>query len=147
MKIKYEIDDLLKEDEIIIKVKRLTPELLELQNAFDSKPVDSLFGVKEGKTFPIKINAIERIYSHNRKTILLSNGNEYETKKTLTELENSLGNMFVRISKGVIANTKQVRSIETEFSGNFTLFFLSGNKDILSRNYVKDFRKAIGLES
>ncbi len=147
MKIKYEIDELLNEDEIIIKVKRLTPELLELQNAFETKVVDSVFGIKDSKTFPIKLNTIERIYSRARKTILFSNGEEYETKKSLSELERELGNVFVRISKGVIANTKQVKSIETEFSGNYTLFFLSGNKDILSRSYVKDFRIAIGLEA
>ncbi len=146
MKIKYEIDDLLNEGEIVIKVKRLTPELLEIQNAFEAKAVESIFGVKDSKTFPIKTHSIERIFSRNRKTILLVSDVEYETRKSLSELENELGSEFARISKSVIVNTKQVKSIETEFSGNYTLFFLSGNKDILSRNYVKDFRKAIGLE-
>lgn len=146
MKIKYEIDELLDDDVIVIRVNKLTQELIDLQNAFEMKQVDSLFGMKDGKTFPIKPTSIERIYSNNRKTILYSNGAEYETRKTLNEFEHSLGEKFVRISKGVIANTKLVKSIETEFSGNFTLFFLSGNKEILSRKYVKNFKKAIGLE-
>lgn len=146
MKIRYEIDESLSEDEVVIRVNKLTQELLELQKVFDSREVDSLFGTKDKKTFPIKVKQIERIYSRNRKTIILVNDEEYETKKTLQELQNTLNASFVRISKGVIANTKQIKSIETEFSGNFTLFFLSGNKDILSRKYVKDFRLAIGLE-
>lgn len=146
MKIRYEIDETLHDEEIIIKVKKLTQELLDLQKAFDSKEIESIFGTKDKKTFPIKLKLIERIYSRNRRTIILSNEIEYETKKTLSELEKTLPLEFVRISKGVIANTKQVKSIETEFSGNFTLFFLSGHKDILSRKYVKHFRQAIGLE-
>lgn len=146
MKIRYEIDDSLKEDEIIIKVKQLSQEIIDLQNLLDTKVTDSVFGTKDKKTFPIKTKMIERIYSKNRKTIILSNDVEYETKKTLTELERTLSKSFVRVSKGVIANTRLIKSIETEFSGNFTLFFISGHKDVLSRKYVKDFRAAIGLE-
>lgn len=146
MNIKYEIDDSLHEDDIIIKCKQISSKFLEIEKILNSDTVESVFGVQESKIFPIKAYTIERIYSENRKTIIFSKGETYESKKNLSAFENILPKSFVRISKSVIANTKLIQSIESEFSGNYTLMFMSGNKEILSRNYVKDLKTAIGLE-
>ena len=146
MKIKYEVDNSLQDDEVIIKFKQLSDKILELERILNSDQVESVFGTKDNKIFPIKTPFIERIYSENRKTMIISKGEVYETKKTLAEFEIILGNSFVRISKSEIANTKQIKSIESEFSGNFTLSFISGNKTLLSRKFVKSLKSAIGLE-
>ena len=146
MKIKYEVDDSLQDDEIIIKFKQLSEKILEIERLLTADKVESVFGIRDSKTYPIKTQYIERVYSESRKTIIYAKGETYETRKTLAELDIILGKNFVRISKSVIANTKQIRAIEPEFSGNFTLFFISGNKAILSRKYVKSLKSAIGLE-
>ena len=49
MKIRYEIDDSLMEDEIVIKVKQLTEKLMELQKVLNSNELESIFGVKDKK--------------------------------------------------------------------------------------------------
>jgi len=146
MKIKYEIDDSLQDDEIIIKIKQLSDKILEVERLLNNDQIETVFGIKDNKIFPIKTQLIERIYSESRKTIIYSKGETYETRKTLEELELILGTSFVRISKSVIVNTKLIKSIESEFSGNFTLIFISGNKAILSRKFVKSLKSAIGLE-
>ena len=146
MNIKYEIDESLRDDELIIRCKLISSKLLEIEKIINSDTVESVFGVQESKIFPIKAYTIERIYSENRKTIIFSKGETYESKKNLSNFESILPKSFVRISKSVIANTKLIQSIESEFSGNYTLIFMSGNKEILSRNYVKDLKTAIGLE-
>lgn len=146
MKIKYEIDNSLQENEIIIKTKQLSDKILEIDRLLSSDTVDSVIGIIDKKYFPIKTRTIERIFSENRKVFLYSKSELYETKKTLTEFEVILDPSFVRISKSEIANSKLIKSIETEYSGNFTLIFVSGNKSILSRKYVKRLKSAIGLE-
>lgn len=146
MKIKYEIDTSLADDEIIIKCKELTKNIIELEHILKSNSVESIFGFKDNKIFPIKPNTIERIFTDNRKTNVFVKGDTYEVRSTLSDLETTLGKPFVRISKSVIANTKHIRSIESEFSGNFTLKFISGSTEILSRSYVKNLKSAIGLE-
>lgn len=146
MKIKYEIDDTLDIDEIVIKCKELNGSILDLQRMLNTNTVSSVFGVRDNKIYPLNPKMIERIYIQNRRTILFSRNEEYESKRTLSEFETTLNNDFVRISKSVIANTKHIKSIESEFSGNFTLVFLSNNTEILSRSYVKNLKSAIGLE-
>lgn len=146
MKIKYEVDDSLQENEVIIKFKKLSEKILQLERLLNSDHVESVIGTKDSKIFPIKTPFIERIYIENRKTIIVSKGDIYESKKTLAEFEIILGKSFVRISKSEIANTKLIKSIESEFSGNFILNFIGGNKTILSRKFVKSLKSAIGLE-
>ncbi len=146
MKIKYEVDNSLQDDEVVIKFKQLSEKILELERLLNSDKIESVFGTKDNKIFPIKTTLIERIYSENRKTMIISKDEIYETKKTLSDFELILDKSFVRISKSEIANTKLIKSIESEFSGNFTLSFIGGNKTILSRNYVKNLKSAIGLE-
>ena len=146
MKIRYEIDPSMQEDEMVIRCKQISPKLLEVERVFNSDVVESVFGELDNKIFPIKAMTIERIYSEARKTIVFAKGETYESKFSLSKFETILPPSFVRISKSVIANTKLIRSIESEFSGNFTLIFMSGSKEILSRTYVKDLKTAIGLE-
>lgn len=146
MKIKYEVDDSLQDDEMIITVKQLSEKILELERLLTSETVESVIGISDKKFFPINTGLIERIYSENRKVYIYSKGEIYETRKTLSEFEVILSKQFVRISKSEIVNTKSIKSIESEFSGNFTLFFFSGNESILSRKYVKNLKSAIGLE-
>ena len=146
MNVKYEIDPTLAADEIIIRCKEINQQIMEIQRILRTNTVEAVFGIRENKIYPIKPNTIERIFIENRKSIICSKGETYESKTTLAEFEAMLGTTFVRISKSVIANIKQIRSIESEFSGNFTLIFISGNKEILSRSYVKTLKKAIGLE-
>ena len=146
MKIKYEIDDSLQEDEINIKTKQLSDKILELDRLLSSDTVDTVIGINDKKYFPIKTVFIERIYSENRKVFIYSKGDLYESKKTLAEFEVILNVAFVRISKSEIVNTKHIKSIQPEYSGNFTLIFISGNESILSRKYVKQLKSAIGLE-
>lgn len=146
MKIRYATDSSLADDEVIITCKELTKNIIELEQILKSNTIESVFGLKDNKIYPIKPELIERIYIDNRKTIVFVKGETYEIRNTLSELEVSLGKPFARISKSVIANTKNIRSIESEFSGNFTLKFISGNKEILSRSYVKNLKSMIGLE-
>lgn len=146
MKLRYEVDNSLQDDEVVIKFKQLSDKILELERILNSDRIESVFGTKDNKIFPIKTHLIERIYSENRKTMIISKDDVYETKKTLSDFELMLDKSFVRISKSEIANTKLIKSIESEFSGNFTLSFIGGNKTILSRNYVKNLKSAIGLE-
>lgn len=146
MNVKYEIDDSLSKDEIVIRCKEISQNIMNIQRLLNTNSLDLVFGLQESKIYPIKPMLIERIFSLNRKTWIYSKGELYESKSTLTEFQETLGTSFVRISKSVIANIKMIRSIESEFSGNFTIVFLSGNKETLSRSYVKDLKTAIGLE-
>lgn len=146
MKVNYELDDTLHDDEIIIKCKIITQQILGIEKMINTEKVNAIFGERENKIFPINSHYVEVIFTENRKTIVLSKGEYYESKNSLSKFESILPRSFVRISKSVIANTRHIKSIEAEFSGNYTLIFLSGKRQTLSRSYVKNLKTAIGME-
>ena len=69
----------------------------------------------------------------------------YEAKGRLYELARQLRHRgFIQISKSTVINTAMVAFVEVEFSGNYTAFLKDGKtKLLISRNYMKDFRKYI----
>ena len=65
----------------------------------------------------------------------------------LAELEEELRDrFFVRISKSVIVNIKAVSSISPEDSRRVKLRLNNGEYLIVSRDYVNNFREAIGMK-
>ena len=72
-------------------------------------------------------------------------GEEYETRHKLYELcELFACKGFVQISKGVVANVDSIRSVEAEFSGNYTALLKDGKTRLtISRKYMKDFRNYV----
>ena len=70
--------------------------------------------------------------------------NVYETSYRLYELEEILKpKRFQRISKSMLVNLMKIQSIQPALNGRFTILLKSGEKVIISRNYVKAFKSAL----
>lgn len=64
----------------------------------------------------------------------------------LYELEAKLpSKKFIRFSKSVIANLHQLHRFEPSFNGTLCVYFKSGRKEYLSRNYVPGIKKALKM--
>ena len=69
----------------------------------------------------------------------------FESRARLYELEEALGSYFVRISKSMIVNLRKLRSVSADPSGRMDALLLNGERVIISRNYVKDIKRRLGL--
>ncbi|MEG0386402.1 MAG: LytTR family DNA-binding domain-containing protein [Solibacillus sp.] len=72
-------------------------------------------------------------------------GDWYETKTTLVDFENLLGENFIRISKSTIVNLTAVQSVRASFSGTLDVLLENGQEDVISRKYKADFKKKLGV--
>ena len=78
------------------------------------------------------------------KTFLYTNDRVYETAYRLYELEELLrSKQFLRISKPMLVNLMKIQSIQPAFNGRFMAILRSGEKVIISRNYVKALKDAL----
>ncbi|WP_193747797.1 LytTR family DNA-binding domain-containing protein, partial [Neobacillus niacini] len=67
-------------------------------------------------------------------------------KEKLYELEALLpSKKFIRLSKSVIANLNQLSRFEASFNGTLCVYFKSGKKEYVSRNYVPAIKEALKL--
>ena len=78
-------------------------------------------------------------------TVIYGAKDRYRSRKRLYELAFQLGNQFMQISKTTLINLSYMDSIEPGFSGTLLLKLKNGNKDYVSRKYLPEFKKYLGL--
>jgi DNA-binding LytR/AlgR family response regulator len=110
----------------------------------DSK--SDMLAVKKGKdiafleyegVFMIRVeDKVVKVYTHD---------DEYTVKKALYQVEESLDQSFVRISKTTIVNLKKIDRVAPSLKGMMFIELKNGLKDNISRKYLPEFKEALGL--
>ena len=146
MKIEFDINEKYQEDKIIICTNKITDELQEFINKLNKEKNNKIYEYKNDKIFILEENKIETIYSENKKVFIrYENGNIYETKKRIYELENNLPNKFVRISNSEIVNFDKVQNLDFKIVGTIILNFYTDRYTYVSRRYVKKIREYLEI--
>lgn len=133
------------ETEVIIKGDILNSEVTSLLDFIKSQNTNTtkkLMLYKEDEQFLISPDEIIYIEVANAKIEVVTISDRFDSKKKLYELKEMLTNEpFAQINKGTLVNLDFVKSVQAEFSGNYTLK-LKNSKEILtiSRKYFKEFK-------
>ena len=140
MKIKIEIDDGLAEEEIVIRCKSLSEDVISIQKRI-TDAVNSrmqLEVTKGEKEYYITIDEILFFETGESGVVVHTVNHIYETKYRLYELEDLLPGNFVRVAKSTILNAGKVRAINKNIAGASEVEFSDSNKRVfVSRNYLK----------
>ena len=146
MKIEFDIDEKYKESKVIICTNKITNEIQELLTKLNNEKNNKIYGNKNDKIFILEENKIETIYSENKKVFIrYENGDIYETKKRIYELENILSNKFVRISNSEIVNFDKVQDLDFKIVGTIILNFYTKRHTYVSRRDVKKIREYLEI--
>ncbi|WOC31395.1 MULTISPECIES: LytTR family DNA-binding domain-containing protein [Caproicibacterium] len=101
----------------------------------------SVMAEKDGASVPIAPERIFYFDSVDNKTYLYVEKEVYRCAKKLYELEQVLaGTPFVRVSKNCILNTAMVASVRAQLSGRLEATLQNGEKILISKHYIKEFR-------
>jgi DNA-binding LytR/AlgR family response regulator len=127
------------EESITIKCHNIPPQLLQ------HTPENILIAHKGNEIHRITPNNIYYIESVDNKTFLYEKNEMYESKQKLYELDEMSMNDFLRISKSVIVNLSKIKSLSPALSGRFEATLSNGEKVIISRQYVGELKKCLGI--
>ena len=149
MKIEINIDKTLEEAILLIKTPKLTERLTDIieiiEREEEKEKVLFLTGKKAESTFIIEPEEIEIIRTEGSVIKIYDiSGKDFSTNKTLNEII-EISNNFVRISKSTIVNINRVEHIEPYFNGTMHIVMKNGINDYISRKYLSDFKKILGL--
>ena len=132
------------EEQIIIKCRRMTPELLRALALL--KAQDTLIAYDGNEIHRLRPDGIYYIDAVDNKTFIYLKDKVYESKQKLYELEKSLANSdFLRVSKSVILNLSKIKSLSPALSGRFEALLDNGERIIISRQYMGDLKKRLGI--
>jgi len=144
--LKIIIEELIEGDEeqVIIKCHQITTEIQNLISYFKTPDIlIGYYGKEIHRINKIKISYIETV---DNKSFIYCDGKIYESKNKLYELEELLiGNNFLRVSKSVIVNLSKIKKIIPALSGRFQAVLMNDLNVIISRQYVNDLKKKLGI--
>jgi DNA-binding LytR/AlgR family response regulator len=143
MKIRIEVDNEIKENEIIIRCNELNEEVKNIQTV-----LGDLIGIKKSITFykgeTEYYLALEKVLFFETEESAVcahTTDNIYNVKYKLYELEEILPGYFMRVSKSTILNTNHIYSITRSLSSSSKVEFQNTHKQVyVSRYYYKPLK-------
>lgn len=137
--------DISKDEEIVVKCHEINDEVLNIVEKL-KKSETVLLGSKDNEMFRISVKDIFYIESVDNKAFICMQKNVFESKMKLYELEELTQNTkLFRCSKSMILNIAKIRSVSPSINGRFEAKLLNGESVIISRQYVPDLKKRLGL--
>ena len=132
------------EEQAVISAVTITEEI---QNAIDilDNNCRVIPVLADGETVMCKTDKIYYIESVDKRSYVYTKENCYETKYRLYELEEVLSASFFRCSKAMIINIRKIKSVKGELNGRMNAELLNGEQIVISRAYVKELKKKLGL--
>ena len=133
------------EEQIILKCHQISAEQMNLLNAFKSAD-NVLIGYQDNEIQRVNKEEIFYIETVDNKVFLYCENSVVESKQKLYELEEILGTKdFLRISKSTIISMSKIKTLAPAFSGRLEATLVNGERIIISRQYVSELKKNLGI--
>ena len=129
-----------------IYTNELTDNIQKAINLLEDESNNDMLAVKKGKdiTF-LEYDEIFMIRVEDKVVKVYTQDDEYAVKKALYQVEESLDQSFVRISKTTVVNIKKIDRVAPSLKGMMFIMMKNGLKDNISRKYLPEFKEALGL--
>lgn len=146
MQVEIKISTDIKEPYVVIHTPVLTPEVNSLAKKLTQPNQPLSLTIKQEDTYHIlALDDLYMVRMENQQPILYTENMQYISHKKLYELEALLGDNFFRISKTTLVNLKKLDSVEPTFNTSMLLKLKNGCTDYISRKYLPEFKKYLGL--
>lgn len=140
MKIKINIENDISEDEIILRCRGITDEILYLQKVISENINQPRYLTLKKKETEYFIHMDDILFFETDSSVVYAHTREnlYETIYKLYELEQFLPCCFMRISKSAIVNMNEIFSIKRNLTASSVIEFYNTPKQVyVSRQYYK----------
>ena len=145
MKVSIDISAEYKEPFAVIHTDKVTEEIQRIVDVLGTNETPITALQNEDNIVVLQPKDIYMVRVEDGDTIIYGAKQRYRSRKRLYELAQQLGSQFMQISKTTLINLSYVDSIEPGFSGTLLLKLKNGNKDYVSRKYLPEFKKYLGI--
>lgn len=145
MRVSVDISPEHKETYAVIYTDKMTDEIQRVMDSLNAseKPIIALRN--EEDMVILKPEEIYMVRVENGNSIIYGKDSNYRSRKRLYELQTQLGNQFMQISKSTLINLSYIDGVEPGFSGALLLKLKNGLRDYVSRKYLPEFKRYLGL--
>lgn len=137
MQVEFKQDDQLKENQLIIKAKELTPEIKAALAFLEEKLAQKITVYQGSDEIILPLASILFFETSDRHVWAHDREGSYLVKQTLRQLEASLPSDFDRVSKSALVNCRQINAVKRSITGCELGFTASYKKVYVSRRYYQ----------
>lgn len=133
------------EDEIIVRCHTLDDRIMNLITSLKNEN-DQITGYMEDRIVKLLPGDIFYFESVDNKVFAYTKDAVYEVRKKLYEIEKEFSHTdLLRISKSVIVNLAKIAYLRPTFNGRFEARLKNDEKIVISRQYVADIKRKLGI--
>lgn len=145
MRIIYEKATHEEEEVIIVRCRKITDDLTYVANTLNAV-VDGIAATKDGEIYKLPLRDIYYFEVVENNSFIYCENEVYESKLRLYEFEAlTYGTHFFRATKSTVINADKISCVSPALSGRFTAKLDNGEKVVVSRQYVSDLKRIMGL--
>ncbi len=145
MKITVNYDPNITETEVCVTCRELTAEVREMISAITLAD-NTITGILGDETYFIPLGDILYFETVDRKVFFYTAEQSFETMSKMYAIEERLANTyFARVARSFIVNLKKVKSVKAERGSRMCLTLTSGEKLIVSRQYLNVIKEKLGV--
>lgn len=146
MNVEIKLDPNQKEPKIILIANSLSNEIQAIVRGIEEMESSFITVRQEDNIYLLEPKTIALIRVEDNKIVAYNNhGQAYIVPKRLYEIEQQKLHNFLRISKSVIVNLKEIDHVTPSLDGFLLLIMKNGMEEYISRHYLANFKKKLGL--
>lgn len=144
LKVELKISKEVKEPYAVIYSDSLTDEITSAVMYLENTG-KIITGEDNGRIAVLQPSEIYMVRVENERTVIYGENKKFISPKRLYQIEQQLGNGFMKISKSTVINLSHIKCVEPSFKSMMSLVMKNGLKDWISRKYLPDFKKYLGI--
>lgn len=147
MKVLINIIEDADEEEVCFSIHSMNNKVNQAIHLLTSTRWGSLLCRKDEVVFKINVEDILYLEAVDRKVFAYTQTDTFEVSERLYVLENQLFSAnFIRVSKSMLLNIEKIYAFYPMFSGNLEALLVNQEKVKISRRYVPELKKKLGME-
>lgn len=133
-----------REEEVVVyshKETRLTDEIKQIVEN-DSK---EFMGYIEREAYKLVLSEIYCFFAEDNNVYAVTDKGRLRIKFRLYQLEDMLGDDFIKINQSCIINIREIRKFESSIGGVLKVVLKNGYSDYVSRRNIKSVKERLGV--
>lgn len=134
-----------REEEVIVYSHKKTNLTDEIKRIVENDARE-LMGYIEREAYKIGLSEVYCFVAENNNVYAVTDKGRLRIKLRLYQLEEILGEDFIKINQSCIVNMREIRKFDSSFSGMLRVVLKNGFSDFVSRRNIKKVKERLGVK-
>lgn len=134
-----------REEEVIVYSHNETKLTDEIKRIVENDARE-LVGYIEREAYKLSVSEIHCFIAQDNNIYAITDKGRLRIKLRLYQLEEILGEDFMKINQSCIVNVRQIRKFDFSFSGMLKVVLRNGYTDYVSRRNIKNVKERLGVK-